>query len=199
MAKKSRNTAKPQAEKVEVGKSGFSFPGFKEDENGFSVTTTHFVARGILVVAGEETRLEFILARKAAEFGSYLLASLYKRVGGAWTKAWTFKEENFGGLGFLAMACGEPVIVFVSDGKATKILPLADIVSAAPPRHPVETARLKHEATMWLRRRGQPKLGTSYTLAEDDADKKFRENLVRKMEVGRNIRKFAGCRMRKSA
>lgn len=186
MAKKSKNTEKPQTEKV--GKSGFSFPGFKE--NDFRETMTHFLVSGIIAVAGEEIRLELLLAKKAAAFGSYLLASLCKRVNGAWVKIWAFKDQNFGGFGFIAMACGEPVVAFVYDGKVVCVRPLADILSAASARHPVETTRLKHEATVWLNNHNDRlKFGTAYTKDENDANREVYEKVLRDREVAQNLRR----------
>lgn len=183
MAKKGENKAKPRFDRAVTNKSGFEFDGF--NETGFQEMDTHLLAFGTIAVDGERIRLELILAKSAKNFGSFLPAGIYRKD----RKIWSFKAENFFGLGFLAMACGEPVIAFVSEGRVQKIRSLADIVSAAPKRHPVETARFKHEATKWLRKHGQPKLGTSYTPAEDDADREFRENLMRRREVKRNVKK----------
>jgi hypothetical protein len=191
MAKKGEK-AKPRVSRAVAKKSGFNFPGFKE--TGFQEGDTHLLVSGTIPVDGEIIRMELILAKKARNFGSFLPASICRKD----RKIWFFKAENFAGLGFLAMACGEPVIAFVFEGRVQKVRPLADIVSAAPERRPVETARLKHEATEYLRKHGQPKVGTAYTMAEDEADRRFREDLMRRREAERNVKKTVHL-LRKSA
>ncbi len=176
-------------------KSRFNFPGFQYI--GSQDTETHQVVSGRMTIGEKEVKIQMIRSRMVGEKGSFLPANVSLNS----EQVWSFREENFKGVGILAMAGDIPVVAFISqEEKVERVRLFEDILCLTRLRVGNETCligkqcsvlemmKLKRLAGEYLCKNGYPNIGIVYSDRENQVNSDFQRHLAEETAAKQKIK-----------